>query len=308
MHGSLSLHDGVLYVGRHAKTAWVATYDLDGRALDAGFSFRDEMTGRSAASGLDVDADHRVWIADSAARRVRAFTLFGRPVADVGDPAESAERDAAGVLGVPVDVRTFGSDDALTVVVASGGRRRHALQVFHPHTGRVRSLRPQGDPRGRFAGLAGIDGAGDGDWLMACEARAGRVSVFRGGEFHYALRVPVAGARFEPTAVARLRDGRVVIANGGEAGALLLVDSGGRLLRVLAGAGEGTGALDGPTDVVAAEWGDDRHTRVVSIDREGERVQVFNLEGRCYGAFSRLTGAAQPHLAPGRARASNRKR
>jgi len=37
---------------------------------------------------------------------------------------------------------------------------------------------------------------------------------------------------------------------------------------------------------------DDRHTRVVLLDHGGSRVQVFNLEGTCYGSFvgSRLGG------------------
>jgi hypothetical protein len=80
-HGSLCLRNGVLYVGRHAQTAHVAAYDLDGNALGIGFSVRGPGGGRAAAAGIAVDDDHRVWVADAANGRVRAFTLFGRELA-----------------------------------------------------------------------------------------------------------------------------------------------------------------------------------------------------------------------------------
>ena len=40
--------------------------------------------------------------------------------------------------------------EELVLAVASRGARRHALQLFLAHESRVRSLRPRGDPRGRF--------------------------------------------------------------------------------------------------------------------------------------------------------------
>lgn len=288
-HGSLALRQGVLYVGRHAKTAWVAAYDLDGRPLGTCFSFRDERAGRSSVTGLAVDDDHRVWVADGAGGRVRAFTLFGRPVVDVADE-DGAGADELGRLGSPSDVCTRGTDEELEVVVASRGRRRHAVQVFLAHAGRVRSLRPGGDPRGRFHDVRGIDVLGE--WIYACEARAGRVQVFRGAHHHYTFTVAAQGGRrFEPAAVALFPDGRAVIATGGEASALLLVDRAGRLLRVLVEGGREPGAVDDPGDVVVAWGADDRQARVVAVDRDGERIQVFTLEGRCYGAFPLLTGS-----------------
>ena len=302
MHGSLALHRGVLYVGRHAKTAWVATYDLDGHALQTSFAFRDEHLGRSAVGGLDVDADHRVWVADTSAGRVRAFTLFGRQVVDIGDrdwqtrerQGERGEADCVGLLGTPSDVLIRGGDENLQVVVCSAGRRRHAVQVFHAHAGRVRSLRPLGDPRGRFHGASGL--AADGDLLYVCErgggGGGGRVQVFLDDEFHFAIRLtPAGGARFEPVAAALLPDGRCVIATAGETSSLLLVDRAGRLLRVLAEAGSESGCLTHAADVVVARAHDDQDTRVLVIDQDGDRVQVFTLEGRCFGAFTALTGS-----------------
>ena len=39
-------------------------------------------------------------------------------------------------------------------------------------------------------------------------------------------------------------------------------------------------------DVVVERGESDRAARVVVIDKDGERVQVFTLEGRSYGAFA----------------------
>ena len=48
--GSLCLRGGVLYVARHAQTAHVRPYDLDGRPLGPGYSFR----GRGGALAVSV--------------------------------------------------------------------------------------------------------------------------------------------------------------------------------------------------------------------------------------------------------------
>lgn len=289
MHGSLALHRGVVYVGRCAKTAWVATYDLDGHRLEGGFAFRDAVSGRSSAAGLAVDADRRVWVADAAAGRVRAFTLFGRALVDVADPDEG-EDDRHGALGRPVDVDVQGSDEDLRVAVASAGRRRHALHVFEPASGRVLGLRPADGPRGTFADLRGVSWGGDR--LYACER--GAVRVYREGALHWSLRLPVAGAgRFRPSAAAALTDGRIVVANADpEAGSVLLCDPNGQVRRVLAEGGEDTGRVVEPLDVVVDEE-DEGGPRAVVIDQAGERVQVFGLEGRCFGAFPRLTGTRE---------------
>ena len=106
MHGSLAIAKGVVYVGRCARNAWVQTYDLDGHRLLGGFTFCDDTVGRSSASGLAVDEDHRVWVADAVAGRVRAFTLFGLPVVDVAD--------------------AVAGPDAHPPMLAAGGRSRYS--------------------------------------------------------------------------------------------------------------------------------------------------------------------------------------
>ncbi|HJP01513.1 MAG TPA: hypothetical protein QF764_07080 [Planctomycetota bacterium] len=287
MQGSLCLNDGVLYVGNEERTAHVRTFDLDGRELEVGFHFRAPDGGRAAVSGLAVDDDHRLWIADAGANVLRGFTLFGVEVATVGG---SAGHDRRGELGAPVDVVSVGSDDGQELLVASGGLRRNAVQLLHLGSGRTRPLHSCGRPDERFRRVRRL--ARLGPWTWVCETGAGRVQVFRDGEFHFHFSLPVAGgARFEPRALAPLADGRLVLAVGGAHSALLLLDASGRLLARLCGGGAEDGAVLEPNDLALEAGRCDERARVIVIDSDGERVQVFTLGGQCYGSFPGFSGA-----------------
>ena len=182
MQGSLSLSSGILYVGRHAKTAHVRPYDLDGQALARGFSFRGPEGERASITGLDVDSDRRNWVADGAAAAVRTFNLFGAEVGGIAGRRDP-RRDAAGILRDLTDVCVEDrDDDEQAIWVASGGRRRHAVQVFDSDGELVDSLRPEGDPEGTFDGVRGVAVAGSR--ACVCETRRGRVQVFRNRVFH----------------------------------------------------------------------------------------------------------------------------
>lgn len=300
MQGSLALHRGVVYVGRHVKTATVEAFDLGGRRLAEGFSFRDPRLGRSAAAGLAVDDERRVWVADTPASRVRTFTVFGREIGGLGAGLDErlsdavTELDRPGRVRAPVDVAVRGDADGLRLVVASGGVRRNAVQVFD-ETGRTLAvLRSAGDPGGAFQGVRGV--ALHGRLILVAEGAARRIQVFREGDFHFHF---TCGPRFEPAAVAVLQDGRVVVASTGDASSLLLFDAAGRLLRVLAEHGEDEGRVWEPSDIVLDEAERDELTRLVVIDRDGDRVQVFSLTGRCLGAFvAGLEPAAPPVKRP----------
>lgn len=292
MQGSLRLHGGVLYVGRHALTAEVSSHDLDGRVLETRLRFRDDAVGRSSVDGLDVDADRRIWVADGAARRVRCFSLFGREVASVADevPWLPTPRDGRGLLGRPVDLRVLGTDDDTMLLVASGGTRRHALQVLHVGSGRGRSLPPMGDPESRFRGIRGIDVVGSE--VAVCEAGARRVQLFEGElpgrlTFRFAFAVPEALG--DPEAVALAGDGRVLVATAGEVSGIHVFDGAGRHRGALTG-GEGA-RVDQPS-ALALEAGSglpDRRRRLAVLDRDGERVQVMSLDGRPFGSFGGFT-------------------
>jgi hypothetical protein len=294
MQGALALCSGVLYVGRHEATAHVRPYDLDGRPLSKGFSFRGPSGEACALAGLAVDEDHQVWAGDRLAQRVRGFTLFGREVASFAGVPEGSG-DPRGALAGIVDldlVRPGGDEDAApSLVVARGGWRRHAVQVFTT-TGRwIASLRPRGEPLGHFRDVRAV--ASRGRMTYVAEGGPGRVQVFRDGEFHFLFRVPVrAGGRFEPVGLAPLGDGLLVVACGGDESALLVVDRAGRLVRTLAEAGRGQGQVLDPNDVVAEQVEAGGDARIAAIDLDAERVQVFTRTGRCYGELVDLPGQA----------------
>lgn len=286
MQGSLCVKEGVVYVGNEERTAHLRSFDLDGRELEAGFDFRAPGGGRTAVSGMDLDADHRLWVADAATGILRAFTLFGAEVASV-EGGEAGDR--RGELGVPVDVVSAGCDDGQELLVASRGVRRNAVHLLHLGSGATRALRSLGRPDEPFRRVRRL--ARSGPWIWVCETGAGRVQVFREGEFHFCFSLPAAGgAPFEPRALAPLADGRLVLAVGGTRGALLLVDASGRLIRTLCSRGEGEGEVLEPNDLALETGRADERTRVVVIDSDGDRVQVFTLAGRCYGAFPSLRG------------------
>ena len=151
-HGSLSLRGGVLHVARHVRRAYVQPFDLDGRALGPGLAFAGRDGAALALGGIDVDSDRQIWAVDGAAGAVRAFSLFGREGAGfAGAPAE--HDDARGVLVGATDLALHETDDALSVLVARGSVRRHALALLRTDGRLVESLRPLGDPLERFEGV-----------------------------------------------------------------------------------------------------------------------------------------------------------
>jgi hypothetical protein len=279
---SLALARCTLFVGTHAKTARIRAFDLGGRELELGFSFRDSEVGRSEAAGLAVDEDHALWIADPPADRVRRFSLFGREIGGLGGGDRSGRPAVLpGSLHRPVDVEL---QDGALAVACSGGSP-HAVQWFDPESsyrGRCLSLGDPSLPFGRVARLAA-----SAEHLIVAEALARRVQVFRKRQFLFAFQLhDAAGRRLEPSAVAALEDGRTLVACRDPESALLLVDAGGRVVRVLAAAGEEEGQLCEPSDVVAELGEEDHRARLFVLDRDGLRLQVFTLEGRCLGSIS----------------------
>ncbi|MBK7645547.1 MAG: hypothetical protein IPJ19_21360 [Planctomycetes bacterium] len=283
MKAALASAAGVLYVLREERGARVVPYDWDGRRLGQGFAIPACPDSACDPRGLAIDGDHRVWIADRGARALRAFSVFGVEVQRLAGP--SGRSDAAGGFEQLAALAAQGVEDDLVLLAGSGGERRHALALFDAQ-GKLRSsLRPLGDPQGRFRGLCDL--ALRGRTLHACEEHAARIQVFRDGEFHYALRT----GGFRPCAIAPLEDGRVLAAQAGEASALFLLEPDGSLARVIASEGEDEGSVSDPCSLCVEEGEDERHTRVALLDRGGERIQVFALDGRCFGSFPQASGA-----------------
>ncbi len=291
MQGSLCLHRGVLWVGRHELTAHVRPFDLDGHALGEGFSFRGDDGAPASVAGLDAGDEHTLWVADSAGGRVQGFNVFGRPTRAVGRGA-AGEPDAPGGTAGAQDVVVLAEpDEPARLVACFDGERRHGVQVFDEEGAWVESLRCEGSPLRRFVDARRLGARGR--LLYVCERRAGRVQVFRDGDFHFAFRVESAPGRpAEVAAVEPLSDDRLLVAVAGAASAVLLTDGAGRVLRVLAEHGPEEGRVFEPNDLAAEPEpaADEGRRRFAVIDRDAERVQVFTLEGRCYGAFEGLPG------------------
>lgn len=285
MHGALALAQGVLYVARPAARTLIVPFDLDGRPLARGFRVRGLGGARVELAALACDVDRRIWAADTGAQALRAFNVFGLELFAWRDDSLE-ELDRAARIGRPVGVAASGVESDLRLLVASAGERRHALHWVNPEERTALSLRPLGDPNERFQRLAGVGLSGT--LAAACEAGAGRVQVFRDGEFHFAFRCVVSagkGGTFTPRAVAVLPDGRFVVACTGEPSALLLVRGDGRVERVLAQDGLEDGCVFEPSAVAVEPETRDSAARVAVIDRDGARVQLFALDGRSFGAF-----------------------
>ncbi len=289
MQGSLALRAGVLYVARQAQASFVRPYDLDGRPLGPGFALRDEHGVTVRAGGIDVDSDRQVWVADRARGCVRAFNLFGLQTARIGG-AERQRDDLRGVLRDVTDVALSEDDEQRTLTIACAGWRRHALQTFRADGLALTSLRPLGDSLARFNDAQRV--AVRGRFTYVCEFGAARVQVFRDGEHSFSFRpLDARGAPVSPAALAPLDDGRMVIAAGSDSACLLLVDGAGRLVRELARTGRDAAGIRYPGDVAAEDDGRGG-ARIALIDCDGERVQVFNLEGACHGQLDELPGQA----------------
>ena len=289
MQGSLCQANGVLYVGRHVKSASVTAFDLDGRLLQCIARFKDENAGRSSASGICVDGDHRLWVADGPGGCVRGFTLFGQQIAHLGADAgcDATREDRRGVLGTPVDVLATGEDEELVLVVASAGIRRHAVQVLDPNGARTLSLRPLGDPHGKFQEVCALAVRGIKD-LLVLEARTPRIQVFRGGDFHYSITLPQGESHGRPRATAVTPEGHVAVAFAGGTRGIAVFDDEGRVVQEVARTGENDGQVEDPCGLAMMPRDGAQAARVFVLDRYGDRVQVYTLDGNCYGAFPAL--------------------
>jgi hypothetical protein len=323
--GALALEEGVLFVARYTGAGEVLVFDLDGRQLEAGFCLggegrpvaplgnadeTEDLNGPQAsqpilAAGLAVDGDRRLWLADAGTGQVRCATLFGKQEASFTPSPGKSEGTLRQAPG-PVDVALADSSKWSGVFVASPGKRVGAVGLYLPNGHRILALRSEGSPQAPFDRISRIFAAGDLLWVV--EAGARRVQVFREGDFHYSFSAGRLGISSQapggiPVALAPVGDGRLVIAaeraaasegaNNDHAG-LFLVSGHGTPIRRIAAEGAEEGQVTHPVDVVVetiqawpyeTEAEADRRRRVVVLDRDGDRIQVFNLFGRCYGAF-----------------------
>ena len=81
-------------------------------------------------------------------------------------------------------------------------------------------------------------------------------------------------------------DGRyLVLLRGEQHSSLVLVDRGGTVQRLLSQESE----IDAAVDLVVEEGANERASRIAVLDCDGDRVQVWTLQGTCLGEFVDLT-------------------
>lgn len=284
MSGALALRAGVVWVARERRAGHVRAYDLDGRPVSGELVVPPLEATRTHITGLAVDADRRLLVADRAAGSVRIYSAFGVEQPQ-GFAGSGVHVDAHGHLGVPVDVAVDGVESDTRVLIASDGERRHALHVCDRSGAWRDSLRPLGEPMGVFHYLRKVGLRGR--LAVALESGKQRVQVFRDGEFHFAFQVPAARGRpQQPVAVEPLLDGRfLVLMRGEHHSSLVLIDRGGTLQRLLSNESE----MEAAVDLVVEEAAHERASRIAVLDRDGDRVQVWTLQGTCLGEFVDFT-------------------
>lgn len=291
--GAIAFLEGILFVGENFGRGRVLVFDAEGRGLHAGFG----LGPRSAVSGLIADSDRRLWIADTVTRRVRAWNVFGREDVGFAPVAPEVEAPTGGVEDGPIDVALAAGRTYTGVWVAEGGRRRSAVGLYLPDGTRLEALRSEGDPKRAFERVTRVATAGE--LVGVLEHGARQVQVFRGLDFHFAIPLERAMGRDAGRAVALglLEDGSALVGFGAEAdgGALveriLWLEPSGHVRREVANSAApthpGGATIAGLVDL-ALESGA-ASTALYVLDELGRRVQVFNLEGRAWGAFETAT-------------------
>ena len=302
--GAIAFLEGILFVGENFGRGRVLVFDEDGRGLHAGF----ELGPGSAVSGLVADSDRRLWIADTASRHVRLWNVFGREDAGFVPQGGVLEAAAGGRTDGPVDVALAAGSTYTGVWALEGGLRRSAVGLYLPDGTRLEGLRSEGNPKQAFD--HGTRLATAGELVAVLEHGRRQVQVFRGLEFHFAIPLMrAAGVSADrAVALALLTDGSALVGLGpsedaevdpgaGVVERILWLEPSGHVRAEIANSaspqhpggstidGLVDFALDPGSDPTAHSARDASQAALYVLDRLGKRVQVFNLEGRAWGAF-----------------------
>jgi hypothetical protein len=279
--GSLAARGRTLYVAWPGRPARWRAFDVSGRALTPWTALASGGGGGANCAGLEVDADHRLWIADPEHALVRCVNVFGNQLAALR-AWPRAPRDGLGTLAEPLGIACAGDGDPLRLWLAQGGVRRAAVQLLD-ESGRARArLRSLGDPREPFHGARRVRAAGRYVWVLETLAR--RVQVFRDGEFHFAFQVRERAAAAPLASLALFEDGSGVVCTAGEAARLVRIGRSGNVR------GAVCDDVAAPADVALLDGFDPASARIALLDRDGLRVRAFEAAGRCVGAIEELVG------------------
>ena len=244
-------------------TATIRVFDLEDRRIASRFSFEGEGGGYADVGGIALAPDSSLYVPDTHGGCVRRFSLFGNEAERIGAPSGAVPRDRRGILAHP---RAVCVDSQERVWVASGDRPWvHGLQVFAKDGRYLMSAAAFGERERAFGPALGLCAALDRIWVA--DHGNDCIQCFReDGAFIAAYPMPEGRAR--PVDVVALEGRRAVLVQE-PSPEIHLAD---REFRFDAQLSSGP-KLIAPSAL--ATLGD----QLLVLDRDGERVLSFDLEG-----------------------------
>lgn len=153
MFGGLAARGRLLVVADAAGSARFQVFDLEDRRLASRFSF-GEGGGGVDVGGIGLAHDSSLWVPDTAAHRVRRFSLFGNESGSIGLPENAVKRDRRGLIVHP---RAAAVDSVGRIWICCGDRPWvHGLQVYEPDGRFVRSVASTGRRESTFGPATGL--------------------------------------------------------------------------------------------------------------------------------------------------------
>ena len=264
MFGGIAARQRLLVVADCSGEATVRVFDLEDRRIASRFSFEGEGGGYTDVGGIALAPDSSLYVPDTHGGHVRRFSLFGNEVQRIGAPSGAVARDRRGILAHP---RAVCVDSQEQLWVACGDRPWvHGLQVFDKAGAYLRSAAAFGERERCFGPALGLCAALDRIWVA--DHGNDCVQCFReDGAYIAAYSLPEGHGR--PVDVVAVEGRRAVLVQE-PTHQVLLADREFRFDRTLA---DGP-PLDAPSGL--AVLGDE----LLVLDRDGERVLAFDMQGR----------------------------
>jgi hypothetical protein len=269
--GGIAFRNNQLFAAHGVGRASVALLDSATLANKNEFPLRDESGGPFSASGIAVGPAFTIHVADPVGRAVRAYSIFGKPLARFGAPPEPrfpVAADRRGVLAEPVAVDV---DERGNVYVASaGGPRVHAIQKFTGEGRYLGSFRAFGcvgecfnSPRALVLSQQLLYVADTGNGAIHIYQRSGRFrQVFSTAARH--------GERSSPVSIALEGTQQLLVLDRGDSHELRRFSRGGEYL----GPALPDVVIEAPVAVAAGD-----HGILYIADRDGERLRAFHPGG-----------------------------
>ena len=267
------VQEPLLYLGgKRSAPGLVATF---------GFSYGNEGSGDGELAnptGISVDGEGNLWVADTANDRVQKFSPEGKYLTHFGEAGA-----ANGQLDEPADI-AIDPEGNLWVLEAGNFR----VQKFSPEGKYLGHFGGQGSGEGQFSYPTAIAADPEGN-LWVADHYNDRVQKFS-PEGKYLLEVggegPGSGQFAGPYGIAIDSEGDLWVVDAGN-NRIQQFDSEGKYLTQFGEAGEGAGEFSAPAAIDIDPKGDVWVTETLN---NSIGVQKFNPEGEYLGRFGAYGG------------------